>query len=163
MSLNINGSIQAKVQEEIFISAWDISYDENNLNDDSSQAVIDKTDKTILTNKITLPEDNKETFITYTITISNNTNKNYMFDEVKYLIKNILYDNSNIIFNLDRLEQEDKLLSKNSITFDVKFSYKNQELPDNNILNSTLNFKFEEIYYITYENIINNNYQSEIM
>lgn len=44
MALNINGSIQAKAQEGIFISAWDISYDENNLNDDSSQAVIDKAD-----------------------------------------------------------------------------------------------------------------------
>lgn len=163
IALNITGNIQAKAQEGIFISAWDISYDENNLNDDNSQAEIEKTDGTILTSKITLPEDNKDAFITYTITISNNTNKNYMFDEVTYLMENQLYDNSNIIFNLVGLEQEDKLLSKNSITFDVKFSYKDQELPDNNILNSTLNFKFKEIYYITYENIINNNYQSEIM
>lgn len=64
IALNINENIKIEEQEGIFISSCNISYDENNLNDDASHAMANKIDGTILTSTITLPEDNKDAFVT---------------------------------------------------------------------------------------------------
>lgn len=162
-TLKIDGEAFAKLYEGIFISKCNVIYDENDINDDNSTAIIKNVDRNILTSTITLPNDNPNAFITYEITVSNNTDKSYMFDEVQYLLENEFYDNPNIAFDIEQIEKYDKLLSKSSVTFNIKFYYKDNIIPESNTLNSDLNFSFKEYYKITYENITNNNYPTEIM
>lgn len=162
-TLKIDGEAFAKLYEGIFISKCNVIYDENDINDDNSTAIIKNVDRNILTSTVTLPNDNPNAFITYEITVSNNTDKSYMFDEVQYLLENEFYDNPNIAFDIEQIEKYDKLLSKSSVTFNIKFYYKDNIIPESNTLNSDLNFSFKEYYKITYENITNNNYPTEIM
>ncbi len=164
VSIGLEGSLLAQVQEGIFISEYQIINDEFDENDDYSNATIKSCNGTVLTSTIELPNDNNNGFITYTITIYNNTDVNYMFEDVKYFSGENSYDNENIVFDeLNNLAVGDKLLSHSSVTFDMTFHYKDNVISDNNVLNSILNFSFKEYYTITYENITNNGYPTEVM
>lgn len=159
----LNGEVSAATYEGIFISECRVYYEDDDLNDDLATADIIKIDNTNLTSSIDLDKNNKDSFITYFITISNTLDKDYLFDDVKYILEKDFYDNPNIVFELDGLKKYDRLSSNGSLSFKIKFHYADYTLSENNILNSLLNFSFKEAYNITYENINNNGYPVNIM
>ena len=154
VALNVNGDIVANLSEKVFITSAEVVYDNENVNDDSSIATINLCDGTFLNSTLSLPNDNGNAYITYKITVYNNTDMDYTFDGVEFSIGQTTYDNENIVFDeLDGLAIGDTLLSKDSITFTITFHYKDYTIPDDNDLNSLLNFNFiiEPIVVATFE------------
>lgn len=96
----------------------------------------------MLNSVVVLSNTDKNSSITYSITVYNSTNKDCYFDKVDYLIDDTTYSNTNIVFDLDGISKDDVLASKKSKTFNITFYYKNNVLSDNNELVSYLNFKF---------------------
>ena len=139
ISLDVKGTATAKKQEDIYIT--DVSYvSDINANKEASEII--NYYQTILNSKMVLSETDPNSEITYQITIYNSTNDIYYFDKVDYLLTENTYSNPNIVFRLDGLNSGDLLMAKESITFNITFSYKDKVLAENNILNSCLNFKF---------------------
>ena len=140
ISLNINGIAQANSQNEVFIT--DVVYKEN-INSDKNNSEIINIHQSTLTSKIQLSETEVDSSITYTITVYNSTEKDYIF--VGTLYDEEFYSNNNITFSLTNLNIEDSISSKEYLTFDITFKYAENVTPNIEIneLTSYLNFKFE--------------------
>lgn len=140
ITFNIGGTAIAKAQDGVFIT--NVNYiSGNGTNKDDSK--INRYYQTTLNSTIILSNTDPSSSITYEVTVYNSTDDAYYFDKVDYLIGDTTYSNENIAFKLNGLEQNDVLNSKASITFTITFYYKDGILPDNHILISYLNFKFE--------------------
>lgn len=157
ITLDIKGTVMAKPKEEIAIINAYLS-DSLNANVENSNV---NYSETLLNNRIELSSVDASSYVTYTVTIKNNTINDYAFDGSKY--DETFYDNPNITFELIGLNENDIIKSKESVTFDITFKYKNDEVSINNVLNSYIDFDFKEFFTITYENIVNNNYPAQIV
>lgn len=148
ISMNIKGTATALAQESgLFISTHNITYDSDNSNDDEAIANISQVNQTIMTSTLELSKTNKDSYITYEITIRNDTPYNYTYDSVIYTLDANFYDNENIVFDeLNGLTKGDMLYSKDAVTFTMKFHYKDYILAENNKLNSILKFNFIRSY-----------------
>ena len=142
VTFDINGQVNALVQEDIFIT--DARY-VNNVDADVTNSKIKNIYETTLTSNIILSTINPSSSITYEVSIYNSTNKSYEFVDTTYISGTDTYDNENIVFYLTGLTSGDKIESKETLTFHITFNYKNNTLPANNQLNSILNFKFKEV------------------
>lgn len=142
ITFDIQGSLLAKTQDGIFIT--DVKY-KNAVNANYEDSRITKIYQTMLESNISLSENDANSSITYEITIYNKNNKTYAFDTVDYLIGNDTYSNENITFTLNGINRGDLIYSKEYITFDITFYYKNNTLASNNNLKSLLIFKFEYV------------------
>lgn len=149
---NINGLALASPQEGIFIT--DVVYD-SSINATPANSIIKSFYQTTLNSSIMLSNTNSDSSITYSITVYNSYNDTYYFNKVDYLIDETTYSNQDIVFELQGLNFDDALNSKESKTFKIKFYYKDNILPDNNTLISYLNFVFKKKHSITYENLNN--------
>jgi hypothetical protein len=91
-----------------------------------------------ITTNIVLP--NLTSTVTYTITLKNNTNVNKDIDT----ISNDLYNNNDIIYELNGANVGTKISANSSITFTITFKYaKNVTvLPSSNSLGSNIKFTF---------------------
>lgn len=136
VTLDVDGEVTAVPQSEIFIS--DITYN-SNVGTNPENSNINQYYQTLMQSTIVLGNDNNSS-ITYTVTLYNNGDGPYTFKEVEYMQE--LYDNPNIVFELDGLKKWDVVLSKESVTCTITFHYLNNVPVDNNILNSYLNFRF---------------------
>ncbi len=158
ITLNILGNLASKVETGIYIS--DVSIKSSGVDVDLSN--INNYYQTMLSSKTVLSETDASSIVTYTITIVNNSNSVQIFDSVKY--DSEFYDNESIVFSLNGLKNGDRLQINDSVTFDITFSYLNQVLADNNILNSYLNFFFKDFHHINYVGIDDySNYPSEVL
>lgn len=103
---------------------------------------------TVLDSTIALSETDGGSFVTYNISIFNNYDLDFTFMDVVY--DSSFYDNSNIVFYLEGLDVGDSISSKEEITFQITFKYKDGVVPEdgNNILNSYINFRF--LHPVTY-------------
>lgn len=146
---DIKGTVQANLQDGVYIT--DVAYN-NSVTADYENSKIIYAHQTMLNSNIILSDTDKNSSITYEITIYNSNNINFMFEGVNFLSTNETYSNEDITFSLDGLSNNDILKSKESITFTITFYYKNKVLSDNNVLTSLLNFSFKKYYTITYEN-----------
>lgn len=135
----IQGTLVAEKQDGVFIT--DVVYD-SNMNADISNSSINNYHKTTLNSTIFL-SDSSNSAITYRVTVYNSTNDNYRFNGV--LFGRDFYDNDNIVFELTNLEEDDEIIGKGYITFYITFSYLNDVVSDNKVLNSYLNFDFVKI------------------
>ena len=109
---------------------------------------------------IVLSNTDNTSQITYQVVIYNNSEYTYEYDNATHLEDNSTYDNENIVYNVTT---NDYVLEPNtSTTLLLTFSYKDNILPINNVLNSYISFKFKRQFEITYENITNNNYPTTI-
>lgn len=160
ITADISGIAVANKQDGIFIT--DVDYDSDNEANLDRTKIISKY-QTTLNSRVVLSDTNNNSSITYKITVYNSTDDDYIFTEVKYILGNDTYDNENISFKLINLDEKTLLPAKDSVTFYVKFYYSNNEVADNNVLNSFLNFSFKKFYSISYINIDNNNLPSYVI
>lgn len=159
----IDGQASAKMQDEIFIT--NIEY----LNQSSNEYVIKSmVNKDSLNSSISLDQNNKDSKISIKLSFYNSTNDNYKFIGATYdqqLSETMpdIYSNKNIKYEVSPLNSN---ILKNGGTLDltITFSYDNYSTENvSNILNSIIKFNFKKYYTITYENIVNNNYPTEIL
>ena len=135
----IKGKVTATVQQGVFIT--DVAYVSSN-NANRYESKINNYHRTTLNSSIVLSPTYNDSSITYRITLYNNTTEDYSFNEVLYADE--FYDNNGIIFTLEGLKKDEKILGKSYLTFYITFSYLDSTLADNNMLNSYLNFDFIE-------------------
>lgn len=153
----ISGTATGKILTGIYISEVNIK----SYGVDSSLSSIKNNSKTMLQSTTTLSETDATSTVTYTITIYNNSNDNQKFFGVQYDTE--FYDNENIVFNLNGLNEGDIISANSSKTFEITFSYLNNTIVSNNVLNSYLNFSFKTLHNISYIGIDNADlYPSEI-
>lgn len=152
--LEVNGNLYAEKLDNIFIT--DVKYVED-VSADKENSKINRAYKTTLNSSIVLSDNDPNSSITYQITIYNSTNESYYFRKVEYLEDKTTYSNENIVFKIDGLLEEGELKSKESIIFNITFSYKDNILPENNTLDSYLNFVFKKKNSIEYINILQDN------
>lgn len=143
ISLDINGVLMVSAQEGIFITSVNYKSSENA---DPSYSTINSTAQTVLDSSIVLSDDSLDgaSSITYSITVYNSSSFDYQYVETAY--DSLLYDNGNIIFSISIKEGEIvPCTGDKTLTFDITFKYADGVIPSNslNVLNSTLNFKFE--------------------
>lgn len=157
ITLDIVGFATAHPKETIVIT--DVAYvsDVNAIKENSE--IVNIYDS-MFNSHIELSPTDKNSSITYRITIQNNTLDTYAFKEVSYSEE--WYDNLGITFDLDGITSGYKLLGKKSVSFNITFHY-NGNTVTNNILNSYLDFSFKKIYTVTYENFTNVYFPTEIM
>lgn len=145
-SLEIEGTAVALAQDGVFILTA------NKVTQDESSSTINSMVKTIFDSKIELLNSTSE--VTYEITIYNNTNTDKIFiDTITDKTDPLLYSNPNIDFYVNGLESYQTILkSRKSVTFTITFKYKNGANTSNNILESKLNFRFQEIPILNIDN-----------
>lgn len=136
ITLDINGKVTAVPQSDIYISNAEYS---TNINADTENSVIHQYYQTTLYSTVFL-KNSANSSITYNITMYNNSDSPYTFNSAQY--NEEFYDNPNIVFELEGLKKGDIILSKQQLTFSIKFHYKDNLALNNSILNSYLNFKF---------------------
>lgn len=148
----------------------DVGYKES-LNANIEDSKVLNIAKTLLQSLVKL-EKEENAYITFSVTIKNNTHNDLYYIETTK--SDEFYHNLNeetndqIIYELDGVN-ENTMIAKDGgeITFDLIFKYDNLNTEDikeeNQVLNSYLNFKFKKIYHITYVNIENNNYIDKLV
>lgn len=152
ISLEINGLVTANEPKDLFISEIEFSKSKN--------ANIEKMDtistfQTTLNSKTTLSSNDNYSYVSYIVTIYNNTSDTYYYTGTVY--DENFYDNENIIFSVNNLSSDNILKSNSVAVFEITFEYRNSTLVNNNILNSYIKFCFDKIHLITYKNLASNN------
>lgn len=137
--MNFKGEGVAKLYSGIYIT--DVNYS-SSVDANLNNTKMISAENNILNSNVELSKTNGNSFYTYTIKIYNSNSSDYYFDKVDYLIGNDTYSNSNIIFELNGLKNNQKISSKSYVTFTITFKYKDGVVASNNILRSILNFKF---------------------
>lgn len=166
-NLYINGDAAIISNESIEIVS--VSYKESYSANIENSNILNYA-KTLMQSTIELESD-KDAYITFTVIVKNNTSKDlYYIDTIK---SDDFYTNSNnelntqLIYETYGINKYDKI-DKNGgqITFDITFKYDEaiEEIQETNqVLNSYLNFRFREVYSITYNGIANNNYVEKLV
>ena len=157
--LNIDGDATVLSQDVVHISNGVYKNDNGAVVSGSS---INGYYATTLNSTITLGSNSNST-ITYTITIVNDTNEDYLFTGTSYNAPDF-YSNTNITFDLVGINVYDKLDAHASKTFDITFRYTGSNVT-NPVLDSYISFDFEKYYEITYQHIdtTNKNYPTFIL
>lgn len=141
ISLDIQGIGTAKSQDGIFIIDALMS---NNKNADINNTKISAIYQSNLDSTIALSKSDGTSSVTYQITLYNSNNIDFYFYNVNYLLGTETYDNTDIIFKLDGLTYNTIIKSHDYLTFEITFSYKDNKVSSNTVLNSVLNFNFVE-------------------
>ena len=156
ISMNIFGEITAQVQDDIFITEINCYKEDGYDNSLCSGKNIQSSNKTMIYSNITL-ESNLDSKVVYQITMYNNSNASYYFDEVVYMEGENTFNNENITFELRTEDNSSNFLpdtevpSKGFISFNIIFKFKdNADISDNN-LKSLLNFKFYKLYTVSFD------------
>lgn len=152
ITLDINSDVVINSTKELFIESASIleANDDSNLN-----SKIITYSKTMLKSEIKLL--NSDSYVTISVTLYNNTSKNYKYDSVTYDDNEANYTNKNIKYEVLNINKDDIIKSKESITVNIKFSYDDVNNIDNNTLISYLKFNFNrDATYM--ENLLLNKY-----
>ncbi len=159
VSLEVLGTAVAKAQDGVFIT--DIQHS-NNVNAIIGNCKINDYYQTMLNSSIALSTSDPNSSITYSVTVYNSTDDIYYFRGITHIDDLTTYSNPNIVYSYSGITDGDILNSKQSITFNVSFSYKDGIISDNNTLDSYLNFNFRKKYSISYSDLTNiTNYPTE--
>ena len=144
ITLELDGDASLAGQTGIVIS--DISVN-NVVGADSNSQVINTYYQTMINTRTVLGDDANST-VTYEITIENNSNNEKIFEGVVF--DSSFYSNNEIGYTLNGLNVGDTIDIGDQITFQLTFHY-NDVTHTNNILDSVLNFNFED-----YQNFVIN-------
>ena len=140
--IGFEGEAIAKEVDGIFIT------DANYLSDvgaDLTTSKILNAYQTNLSSVVALSRTNGNSSITYQITVYNSTDLPYVYKGTEYVAGEGTYDNQGITFYLSGLAIDDVIQSKEMRTFSITFMYVvNNTVAANNVLNSIINFQFEE-------------------
>lgn len=158
--LNITGELSYTAQEGVYIS--NIRY-VSSTSSDQNDSTIKADFGTLINNTIILSNTEKDSQITYEIVVYNSTNDIYAFNEMLYSTDEFFYDNTDIKVSISGIEKWDEIDPGQTTSFLLTFEYIDglTTITDNE-LNSTINFKFDKYYTITYEDVTNNNYPSKV-
>lgn len=144
--LNVQGNINAKIQNDIYIMAIE---KENSINNENYE--IKYADKNIMKSKVYL-ENNSNSEISLRVTIKNISNYDYIFRGITY--DSSLIEDDESIYSNDKITytytNKDNVIKKDeSLDVIVTFKYTGNDY-SNNILESMLNFELKKIYKVTY-------------
>lgn len=143
VNLTIAGDILAMELDDVVVT--DISYKE------SSYATLDSSNvsvvsKTVLNSNIALSSTNSNSYITYTVTVLNTNTYDCFYNGAVF--DSEFYDNQNIVFELsDNMIEGMFLKAGESLSFDIKFKYKDGVTPNSSInkLNAYINIDFPAV------------------
>lgn len=153
---DINGHLKLEGQEGIIIT--DAVYKEDN-NANLSESRIIKFKNNLLDSFVSLSKTDKDSSITFQITILNTEKDNYIFKDVIYSESD--YDNTGISFYLTGLNKGDVVNGEEVITFLITFHYAEGVIPNNNVLSSHLEFNFLKIKDTFLKSIPSSEYSEE--
>lgn len=126
-----------KYQDDVYIS--NIKLAENN-GSEIENSKINYYYQTAVNSDISLSKTEADSSVTYTIFVYNSSNITYYFDEVVSLGE----ENENIVYRIDDLETNYALAPKETKEFNVTYYYNNNQLSDDNSIESYLDFRFTE-------------------
>jgi len=138
VSLDFLGDIAAKDHDGVFIT--DIEYVEREDFLPSENIDIYTANKTIVDSKVIL-EQNSSSNVKLKITVFNSSNEDHVF--VGTFFDEEFYDNTNITFDLVGVEIEDIIKAGDYLTFYAIFKFNDTTKVTDNILNSTIDYRFE--------------------
>lgn len=156
ITLETVGTVTANVQSGVFIT--DVSY-YSDVNANTANCEINNMYQTLLDSSISLSSSDSNSSITYQVTVYNRTNDTYAFKGISYMQN--MYSNEDIKCEVSDIDLNDTIESQSSKTFKITFSY-NNGLGASNTLDSKINLGFAPNHTITYTNITDNGYQSNI-
>ena len=133
ISGEIEGDAIADAQEGVFITNIEYVSDVN-----ASNSRINNYVGTVMNSTIQLSDTNVNSNITYKVTVYNKGTEEAVFQKITYA--NDFYDNNDIIFDISGFTTGEKIGPGESRYIIIKFKYKGTTVPDNNVLNSYLNF-----------------------
>lgn len=152
ISLEVSGTVMAQEPDNLFIS--EIEFNESK-NEDLEKLDTISTFQTTLNSKVTLSKDDADSYVSYIVTIYNNTSDTYYYKGTTF--DENFYDNLNIVYTVKNLNNDNILKSNNVAVFEITFQYKDSTTSDNNILNSYIKFCFSKAHLITYKNLAGDN------
>lgn len=140
--IGFEGEAIAKEIDGVFITNAVVDYASTGVADNSK---ITQAYQTNFGSTVTLSSTYRYAYIDYAITIYNSTDDDYQYVGPEYVEGEATYDNPDIVFKVSGITENYVLSSKQSVTFIVKFMYKDSTIANNNVLNSIINFKFESL------------------
>ena len=132
---DIEGTALADAQEGVFIT--NIEY-VSDVNASVSNSRVNKFLGTVMDSTMKLSDTDVNSSITYKVTVYNKGTEEAIFQKITYA--NDFYDNNDIIFDITGFTTGEKIGPGESRDIIIKFKYKGTTGPDNNVLNSYLNF-----------------------
>ncbi len=132
---DIEGTAIADAQEGVFIT--NIAY-VSDVNASASNSKVNKFLGTVMDSTMQLSDTDVNSSITYKVTVYNKGTEGAIFQKITYA--NDFYDNNDIIFEISGFTTGETIASNESKEIIIKFKYKGTTVPDNNVLNSYLNF-----------------------
>ena len=132
---DIEGTALADAQEGVFIT--NIEY-VSDVNASVSNSRVNKFLGTVMDSTMKLSDTDVNSSITYKVTVYNKGTEEAVFQKITYA--NDFYDNNDIIFDISGFTTGEKIGPGESKDIIIKFKYKGTTVPDNNVLNSYLNF-----------------------
>ena len=135
ISGEIEGEIIADAQEGVFITNIEYASD---VNASASNSRVNDFLGTVMNSTIQLSDSDINSSITYKVTVYNKGTEEAVFQKITYA--NDFYDNNDIIFDISGFTTGEKIGPGESRDIIIKFKYKGTTVPDNNVLNSYLNF-----------------------
>lgn len=113
----------------------------------NANEAINMYDDTYFNSRVELSNDinAKETYVTYSVTIRNNSPYLYSYSDAIFTLGDDTYDNENIVFDITELNKDDEIGPGESKTFYITFRYDDPTSVENNVLNSKINFSFKNL------------------
>lgn len=133
----IKGTATAEAQSGVFITDVEL---ESYVDADINTSKINNYIGTTMNSTVVLSSTNSNSEIVYKVTVYNSGEQNETYLGTIY--DEEAYDNLGIIFEVEGIALDDEIGPKETKEFTIKFKYKDGVIPDSNILNSYINFKF---------------------
>ena len=152
ITLELAGSSSAKKIDNIKITNVEYYNDNQALKNESK--IINYTSTTI-NSKIALGSD-ELSWISYEVTLKNDTDNAYKYVGVIHDDDPEFYDNSNITYSVEGINEGEIVQPDTEKKIILTFKYSTNDT-SNNILNSYINIKFNKIFKINYVDIDEDN------
>lgn len=152
ITLQLDGNTSVKKKDTVEIIRVDYK---DGFQSNKGESIIKGFNKTMINSKIVLGNSSNST-ITYEVTIRNDTINSFKYIDAVHETSIKFYDNDNIEYIIEGIVPGEILLPDTEKVILLTFKYKSAQV-DNNVLNSYINLKFNEVFNIEYVNIDNTN------
>ena len=133
----INVTVSAEAQKGVFITDIELV---SEVDADTGISNINNYIGTTMNSTVALSTTNPNSEIVYKVTVYNRGDQSSTY--LGALYDEEFYDNLGIVFEVEGISVEDEIAPKETKEFTIKFKYKDGVIPESNILNSYINFKF---------------------
>lgn len=159
ITLDVKGETIASTPEGLSIISYVLVTDDSSEGESSN---IISSSQNVMNSSIELSSTNLSSKITYKITVYNFTAEEYTYFGTSY--DPTYYTNSTISYSISDISENEKILGNSYKTFYITFEYASGVTEiTNNKLDSVISFDFGRAFTVTYENIIDNNYPTQVM